>query len=229
MEKGESAKYYIENPDGINDVSKPYACFHYGIKWIPEDIAGYKNASGFIVQRIQIEAPLFLSGYPYKDYYEAWSVENGIVQYCKEVKSNEDDIFAYPSEGIGESVFTRGTIKYNADVYWIDKQSILYEVVNHWEYNRIEQARELLKSSETFEECDVPAIFKRDTFVFEFDFRDDSIIFEVVLEIGRNMYSSDRSCERKNFKLEYEETFDHAGKRSLFDKILDQLEQEYGK
>ena len=55
MERVEAAKYYIENPDGINDVSKPYACFHYGIKWIPEDIAGDKNASGFIVQRIQIE------------------------------------------------------------------------------------------------------------------------------------------------------------------------------
>ena len=63
MEKGESAKYYIENPDGINDVSKPYACFHYGIKWIPEDIAGYEHANGYIVQRVHIEAPQFLSGY----------------------------------------------------------------------------------------------------------------------------------------------------------------------
>ena len=57
MNSVELDKYYIENPDKKNDISQPYALFHFGIKWIPDAIAGYNNANGFIVQRIRNEAP----------------------------------------------------------------------------------------------------------------------------------------------------------------------------
>lgn len=91
--ENESAKYYIENPDGINDVSKPYACFHYGIKWIPDAISGSEKANGYIVQKVTINAPSFLSGYPYKRYFEAWRIEAGAIKYSEEVFRKEDDVF----------------------------------------------------------------------------------------------------------------------------------------
>lgn len=228
MDRADSLKYYIENPDGINDVSKPYACFHYGIKWIPEVIAGHKYANGYIVQRVRIEAPKFLFGFHCKDYYEAWAVENGIVTYPEETSGSEDDIFEYSSDGICESLFKKGTIRYAADVFWIDTRSSLYSVVDQWEYNTVKQARELLKSSMEFKECTIPAVFCRPMFVFNFDFCDEKLVFRTMYRIGQNMYSSNRKSDIYNYSTEYSDVFKEAGKEVLFSKILNQLAAEFG-
>lgn len=224
-----STKYYIEDPDGINDVSEPYACFHYGIKWIPEAIAGYKHANGYIVQKVQITAPDFLTGYPCKKYYEAWTVEDGAVKYCEPVYQQEDDVFKYSPEGAAESLFRFGTIKYLTDVFWIDKKSAAYKIVDLWKPKTVWQAGNLLKSSETFaESVTLTPVHIREPFVFSFDFRDETEIFNVIVERGRNTYSCDRRCERINFINEYEPYFIENNKEELFAKILVKLKHEYG-
>lgn len=225
----ELTKYYIENPDGINDVNKPYACFHYGIKWIPSDIAGYENANGFIVQSIKIEAPEFLSGYPCKSYYEAWKVVDGTVHYIDKVQGNEDDVFIYPEEGIGESLFRNGKITYFANVYWIDEKSPLFKTVAQWKMHAVQQAGNLLKSSTEFKECGalIPVLV-REPFVFQFDFRNETDVYETILNRGRNSYSCNRRTERDNFIGEYRDCFVNKGKEELFLTIESQLRNEFG-
>lgn len=228
MDRAESVRYYIENPDGINDVSKPYACFHYGIQWLPEVIADYDGANGYIVQKIRIKAPDFLSGYPCKKYYEAWEVKNGTVRYPEPVSKKEDDVFEYPSEGISESLFKGGSIEYYADVYWIDKESSCYSIVDKWDLHAVQQAGSLLKSSEISEKIDtlIP-VFTRKPFVFSFDFSNKEDVCREILRIGRNAYSCERCCERENFKEEYRDQFIKHGKKSLFLNICQQLDSEY--
>lgn len=231
MNSVELDKYYIENPDKKNDISQPYALFHFGIKWIPDAIAGYNNANGFIVQRIRNEAPDFLSGYSCKDYYEAWSIENGEVVYPKDkqIVGTEDDVFQYPPEGVEESLFQYGTIKYLADVYWIDESSPLYEIVNQWEYNKVQQAGNLIRSTESFKECNIAPVFSRPPFSFRFDCRDEEVVFKTVYSFGRNMYSGNRKSDRDNFALQYKDIFIKFGKIDLFNHIIRRLEMEFGR
>lgn len=224
-------KYLIINPEGKNDLSKPYACFYYGIKWIPNEIAGYKNANGYIVQRIKIDAPEYLKGFTYKEYYEAWSVQDGKVQY-KNVNNEvwghmaEDDVFKYYSEAMEESLFKKGVIYYYAIVYWIDKKSKYYEIVDKWEEGAIAQAG-ILKASETFDVSKIIPVFERDVFEFSFDFRDESVIKEEMLKRGRNMFSSQKKYERDNYVCTYRDIFINNDKKALFEDIIVQLQEEF--
>lgn len=219
--------FYEINPAGRNDLTKPYASFHFGIRWKPEEISCCECANGYIVQEIIIEAPEYLSGFHEKKYYEAWNVENGVVTYQQKFASKEDDVFSYPETGIEESLNKEGQIIYYARVFWVDDESPVFEEVNRWNYGTVIQAGNLIKSSLVFNGIDFCKQLDRTTFRFEYAFKDIETIRTTFIEIGRNFYGCDRKYERQNFECFYKDAFIREGLIQLFEAIINQLDREY--
>lgn len=226
-------QYYTICKDTL-DIAKPYAQFHLGIKWNVNAISGYENANGFIVQHVNIVAPLFLNGYQINDYYEAWSVYNGEIVYDCKSDYMEDDYFQSPQYpdaqvSLSDSIGKKGKIIYHTSVYWIDKKDKLYKIVKLWPSDNYfcPWGNQLKGTTECPELDELQPLFKRSDFIHEFDFTDDGIIMKCFLEVGRNMYSSGRKTDRRNFEYLYIENFEKNDKRELFAQIVNALETEF--
>lgn len=216
------------NPAGTNCLDKPYACFHYGIKWNPAVISGEVNANGYIVQKVTIEAPPFLTGFQEKEYFEAWRVVDGCVVYENSIDDLEDDCFSYPEIGIAESINKVGEIIYHVKVYWVDKTSIAYREVDRWKYGAVSQAGRL-KSSLVFKLSKGLLNFDREDFVFDFIFTNVEEIKENFIKIGRTFYSCERKNERTNYFCFYREAFEQENMSHIFNEVIMQLEKEFKK
>lgn len=220
------SSYCEINPSGNNCLDKPYACFHYGVRWKPDIISGKGGANGYIVQKVSIEAPSFLTGFHEKEYFEAWRVVNGCVVYENDVDNLEDDIFSYPEDGIAESINKAGRVIYHAKVYWIDETTPAFEEVDKWKKGTVIQAG-TLKSSLNFVLSDGLKNFDREDFVYDFSFTDIEVIKRVFIKIGRSFYSCDRKYERSNFDCYYRESFEQENMIHIFESVIQQLEIEF--
>lgn len=102
------------------------------IKWNVEKIAGYKSANGFIVQRVELNDETGIIHNYDGPYFEAWSVNDGHTKY-----DDYDDDF---QNGMGcvtnivteNSKGLKGKIEYYAKVYWVDRNSTIYNNVTQW-------------------------------------------------------------------------------------------------
>ena len=221
---------YMEiNPDGKNEVDLPYAAFRYGIRWKIDKIAGYKNARGYIVQKINISAPDYLRSFPVKEYFEAWEALDGKIKYPNNASSEIiDDCFSADESTAFESIGKKGQVIYQAKVYWIDYQDSLFEVVSKWEIGKVIQAGNQIRSIQRCADLDVlRPLFVRSVFIHNFDFANPIIIKDVALKFGRNFYSCPREYERDNFRLYYQDDFSKAGFRELFESVIAQLGSEF--
>ena len=185
----DESTFLVIDPLGKNVTDLPYAAFHYGINWIVSGIARCEKTDGFIVQKINIEAPDYLRSYPIKEYYEAWEVREGRIVYPSDIESSEkeDDSFETDKCTAFESVNKTGKVVFKSKVYWINNCDSLYEHVNAWEFHAVTQAGADIRSSERCPELDTrePTCIRKD-FVHTFNFTDINIIKNVALEFGRN-------------------------------------------
>lgn len=179
-----ASKYYNE----IINRQYPFSFFEYAIKWNVEEIAGKKDANGFIVQRIEVDSSISNSGVPKKPYLEAWSVTNGV---CADTRLNKyDDIFSVGidfriHDSVIDSLGVLGHIIYKTKVYWVDICDHLFEDVEKWEVNCIPSHVGNLKACwiedfSKFEE--LSPVFER-TYVHHVDFRDKDVIKKSILQV----------------------------------------------
>lgn len=119
--------------------------YTYQIKWILP-INKYKN--GFIVQRVEIEDPCnIISGYR-KPFFEAWRVDDGVVNYDDESSIIYDDSFSNCADGF-DSYFIDNAIEYTQNqmnkngvsqtyivykclVYWVNDENEIANEINDW-------------------------------------------------------------------------------------------------
>ncbi len=145
---------------------EPYAFFEYCINWNVEKICESQNSSGngFIVQMVHVETNISWIGID-EDYFEAWEVEE---KQCKDQRKPDDSFNIKDPEIIPNdeyipivklSVGTKGYIKYDTEIFWIDKinDNSLYNIVNNWEKRQNGMARDL--KSEFVKNC--PELLKK--------------------------------------------------------------------
>ena len=222
-------KYFEINPDRNNYTDKKYIDFKFEIKWRPEDIAGYPKANGYIVQSINMDLSEKLVGYPVKHYFEAWKVCDGIVIYenGREPNSSADDTYSYRDtkympDIIMESIGKSGRIIYHSEVYWIDANDYKYNEIDNWSYGEVEQAGGFIKSSLYFETMNLAAKFRRDDFVFDYDFTNDKTIRSSLIEIGKKHY--DKKVVAENFACSYYPAF-QKNRTGLFMEVIKELDR----
>lgn len=128
-----NSKYYkvIEENNKL-----PYAYYILKIKWNVNNIIKKEtNKNGFIIQKVSVINTTGIKGLPEEDYYEAWKVINGKIENVNNYEY--DDIFSfYPDFMIedckSDSLGRNGIIKYECDIYWINSESIFYNLVELW-------------------------------------------------------------------------------------------------
>ena len=217
--------YYVVDPEKKNEEQFPGDVYHFGIQWKPDVIAGYEKSTGFIVQHVEIEAPNYLTGFKNRDYYEAWLVENGEITFPK-YEGTEDDVFAYDPFGFEDFLFYKDSLSIDSEVAWVDVNSLDYEEVSKWRQGAIGLARDL-KSSQSFDNFQEYKKFKRDTYVFRFDFLDRNNIKTALIKRGKNIYSSYRESEILTFKNNYQDLFEKNQLTELWKDIISYLENKY--
>lgn len=115
------------------DNDKPYAYYVQKIKWIVKNIIDDNCLDGYIVQKVKLVNNTKIRGIDDKEYFEAWKVNNGII----ENETSYDDCFMwYPSYLIEDckenSKGKKGKIGYYCEVYWISKLNPLFNKVDLW-------------------------------------------------------------------------------------------------
>ena len=148
------------------DNSRPYAHYLYRIRWDLDRISTDFGRDGYIVQRVSfcndtgIDIKVSFEG----DYYEAWKVINGKMEY---EEAGYDDEFSsgYPIELEGfeegcreDSIGKKGNIQYNCSVFWVDKGSNEYKEIMKWKKGAVGNAARDLPSISA-KECKL--VFKR--------------------------------------------------------------------
>lgn len=170
------------------DNDSPFAYYLLEINWNIEEIAGYSNASGYIVQKVKISNTLGLKGLD-NEYFEAWPVENGKLKLDRSDLADDTFEWLSPSDALSESVGKRGRITYNTQVFWVDRSDPLYNVPNSWEEGTVCEAGNLksilAKDCKEFERI-APA-FERE-FIHVVDFDNWSVIKESIV-FGYTQYA----------------------------------------
>lgn len=150
-----------------------YAGFCLKIKWNVSAITGYKNANGYIVQRVHYIDTVEAAP-PVDDYYEAWAVHDGICDGSSAY--GYDDAFQldinFSNRPICKSLGKQGCVCYETSVYWVDRKHHLYETIDSWKEGGAPMALDL--KSVPVNDCpifeDIKPNFAR-TFKHEFDCR----------------------------------------------------------
>ena len=125
--------------------------YSFQIKWNVDYISGSKNAQGFIVQQVTVKDTTGLIKNYEGPYYEAWHVENGQTD-----SGSYDDKFEMGADGFTDDYVAegskglKGSIKYIADLYWIDAHDSMFYIVRKWRPNTVSMAQ------------DLPAILQKD-------------------------------------------------------------------
>ena len=124
----------------------------FEIKWKAEFLLG-KN--GYIVQFVKVLNTITGIGIEDRPYFEAWKVTNG-----KTKNSDYDDRFeCFFIESIG-------IIKYETEIYWIDHNSELYNIVSEWRSQTVRMAVDLPATYEFPELRGYPPMFRRE-FIYD--------------------------------------------------------------
>ena len=178
---------------GKPDNDKPYAEYYLGINWLPKQIINDQYLKGYIVQKVKIFNNTGIENISNIEYYEAWKVINGKIDYNGKENINVDDAFSFFSEidqssTIKLSLGKCGIIKYDAVVYWINFKDPLYEKIDCWKYGGVREAGDL--KSALVSKCPELAlynpIFTRPTFEHRVSFVDFDTVHETIKELYIN-------------------------------------------
>lgn len=127
------------------------------INWNIPAIAKGENKTGFIIQHMRIES--HIDCVQNNDYWEAWYVIDGNIE--KSSVRYDDSWSPIPSFWITECEdeikSSDGLVIYRSKVYWIPKDSEVYNIVDQWQPDLQSPAQEL-KMTYHFD-CDVDAYF----------------------------------------------------------------------
>lgn len=148
------------------DNDRPYAYYLQRIKWDLNKIVKEYGKDGYIVQKVSFSnnTGIGIKVSYGEDYYEAWKVINGHMEYG-DFKYDDEFSCGYPIEisefldGCKEdSIGKKGKIQYICEVYWVEMGGIEYEEVMKWKTGPIGNAARELPSI-AVKDCKV--IFKR--------------------------------------------------------------------
>lgn len=114
----------------IND--RKDANYSQKIKWNVEKIAGYKDATGFIVQRVELNDEIGIIHNYNGPYFEAWDVSDGHTKYDDFDDNFQNGMGCVTDIVMENSIGLKGKIEYHAQVYWVDKHSRIYDDVKQW-------------------------------------------------------------------------------------------------
>lgn len=170
------------------DNSKPYLFYEQSGYWNIEFIAKKNNASGYIVQEVEL---INTTTIPDIDecvrYYEAWRVVNG--KCADDEKNIPDDTFGCGFEGIENLMLQKslgkvGEVKYICRIYWIDEADDHFEIVNSWKEGGVVYADKL--KSVLVKDCpkfaDMKPVCDRDIFVHRVNFVDRQTVKEAIID-----------------------------------------------
>lgn len=119
------------------------------IKWNVPQIAGYKDASGIILQRMNMDS--HISCLRSVSYWEMWEVVDGKV--LGDEYGYDDKWSALPPSLIRDyedeiAQSSDGAVKFTSEVYWIPLKCGAYKEIIKWDVGAVPEASEL-KSSVT--------------------------------------------------------------------------------
>lgn len=181
--------------------------FERTITWNVLAIAEKEHANGYIVQRINRKTEACKSFWSTQDnkepffheYWEAWLVKDGKIEFTEKYDTEYDDIWSYKSKvpsfdakmkDYAEKLYTKGTIKMQGDVFWVDindaKATILEKT---FKKKAVPYAGELL-SSWTFAEMEGENPKQSVFFSSSWDFLTKEKFFEAVWMIYRELDTS---------------------------------------
>lgn len=207
-----------------NDNSKKFAFYDLSINWNLKSIINDDIEDGYIVQMVKFKntTGIQLSKEEYDNfaYYEAWKIEDG-----KSVDrgNKSDDSFSCGNElsvpaNIKCSLGKKGYIEYCSEVYWINKNHELYNMVNNWKYGAISLANGL--KSILVSDCPQLKKFKplfiREKFIHKVDFIDEKIIEESI----KNFFKVRYAKHDKSFNNVINEIFDDKKYIKLKERLL---------
>lgn len=117
------------------------------VKWNVSQIAGYKDASGIILQRMNMDS--HISCLRSVSYWEMWEVVDGKVlgdEYGYDDKWSAlppSLIWDYEDE-IAQS--SDGVVKFASEIYWIPLKCGAYKEIIKWDVGAVPEASELKSS-----------------------------------------------------------------------------------
>ena len=177
----ESRYYKIIHEDNF----EKYACYDLSIHWNVEEIAGKSNANGFIVQEVDIKNTTSIKGLSDIAYYEAWKVENGnFIYHCEK---EPDDSFAWGNwcckSMMTNSINKKGTITYKSKVFWVDRDSKLFVLIEKWKEETVFEAGKLksVYKNDCNEFIHEYPVFIRPDFIHYVDFTEWKDIKEAII------------------------------------------------
>lgn len=174
------------------DNEKPYCYYLLSGYWQVENIINTESKDGYIVQKVKITDNINNNNCKY---YEAWKVENS--RYVDYDEDQPDDKFF--NSAFMESIGKKGIIRYDAEIYWIDKTNHLYKHIDGWKNGKVSYAGNL--KSEEYNNCNylhsISPLYIRAVFVHNVDFTDKEIIKENIKEF----YKDRRTNKKEEFYI----------------------------
>lgn len=161
-----------------------------GVDWIVDAFSSCVDEEGYIVQKfnryLNPQNALKTQEYQSIEYYEAWHVMKGAI-LPEDRGSGCDDMYCigHPQCSIAQypiSLGTKGEFTFNGTVYWINKQSSLFWIVDKWKRTDVPQTNGL-KGAYVFPEIlDEDPLFRRPPFVHSWDLTTEEKIYGAVKE-----------------------------------------------
>ncbi len=204
------------------------------IDWNIPLISGSNKANGFIVQSFQrVQIPSNCLGIPdYDDihYFEAWCVENGsIIPQDKGEVCNDMFAIGNPLDSFSsfyQSLGTSGSFQFDGTIFWIPKNSPLYEIIDKWKRSDVKQTAGL-KASYSFPEIEnIECVFKRNPFIHSWDLTNEKRIY---IEAKTMMFKYCPRNTEADKRLLVSTTYDLLGEnyRHIAQRIIGEWEQQW--
>lgn len=194
--------------------------FQVDIDWIVEDFIS-EERSGFIVQhfrRVSEPADFQVND---TEYYEAWRIVDG---HNKDHGKKCDDsimVSNYLGDSLKSCIDMSGQYKVTCDVYWVPKSSELYQIVDSWDINTVEQANGLKSSWDCPPLIEDFHVVQRPEIIHKWSMTSDEEIKTSILADAVRAYPNDTERDRGLLKVLLDSIFDNpADKRYWLKKAI---------
>lgn len=140
------------------------------VKWNVSQIAGHKDASGVILQHMNMDS--HISCLRSTSYWEMWEVIHGKVMGNE--YGYDDNWSALPSSLVGyyeDEILhsSDGVVKFTSKVYWIPLGCAAYKEIIKWDVGVVREASELKSSVTLFSNVDQYYVCDR---FYEWNYKD---------------------------------------------------------
>jgi hypothetical protein len=198
-------KKYFDVISESND--KLYCYYLLSINWIPKNIINDHCNDGYIVQKVNLTNDTGIKEIKNISYYEAWQVQDKKV-----IKNNHelsDDTYRYLNinnidEILKDSLGKVGNISYEAEVYWVSKNNILYDEINSWKYGDVVEAGSLksILASKCSSFDNISPLFVRDKFIHKVSFKDYDTVRDNFIDIYKDrIIKKDTKLKKELYKI----------------------------